>query len=263
MSMPEVHASNPDRLYDILDAMSVGLTREEVAEIYGHKDKATIDQFMRRHGYVWDKTRQNYVQKDVSGMHRGRISSSRAVDVMAQFRKPGADPKEIAKRLRFASHHEMAKYMRARGYRWDPDLGNYTAVSAEVEDEDIEATAEPDSSSSGPAASAPTKTPALPSIDWGKFVPLLLRLQKNEDKLMQLLSQTLVESAEIPRYAIPGVFTVKSIHMNVSLDQLVKEFSREKNISQREIFEVALVQFFKKYGYEREVEALLGQSGKV
>lgn len=253
--MPEeVHASNPDRLYDILDAMSVGLTREEVAEIYGHKDKATIDQFMRRHGYVWDKTRQNYVQKDVSGTHRGRISSSRAVDVIAQFRKPGADPKEIAKRLRFASHHEMAKYMRARGYRWDPDLGNYTVVSAEVEDK-VNADAD---TTSEPAAPVPTKTPALPSIDWGKFVPLLLRLQKNEDKLMQLLSQTLVESAEIPRYTIPGVFTVKSIHMNVSLDQLVKEFSREKNISQREIFEVALVQFFKKYGYEREIESILG-----
>jgi hypothetical protein len=38
---------------------------------------------------------------------------------------------------------------------------------------------------------------------------------------------------------------------------MVKDFSGEKNISQRQIFELALLDFFKKYGYRSEVEQLL------
>ena len=254
MSIPEIETSN--RLYDILDAMSGGMTRDEVAQMYGHKDKASVDQYMRRQGYVWDKTRQNYVRKDSAAAMHGRVSSSRAVDVIAQFRKPGADAREIAKRLRFTNHHEMAKYMQARGYHWDAALGNYVSTAQE----DVEDIDEQDDLVMGVLEiAAGSRGTVLPSIDWGKFIPLLMRLQKNEDKLLSLLSQTGTETAEVPRYAMPGVFTVKSIHMSVSLDQLVKEFSREKNISQREIFEVALVQFFKKYGYEREIEALLSR----
>ena len=36
--------------------------------------------------------------------------------------------------------------------------------------------------------------------------------------------------------------------MSHDLDLLVRNFSKERNISQREIFEVALIEFFKKYG---------------
>lgn len=253
MSIPEIETSN--RLFDILDAMSGGMSREEVAEMYGHKDKASVDQYMRRQGYVWDRVRQTYVRKDSATAMHGRVSSSRAIDVIAQFRKPGADAREIAKRLRFTNHHEMARYMQARGYHWDAAMGNYVSTAQE-QAEDVEKLE--DAATEGPVAQG-ARGPALPSIDWGKFVPLLMRLQKHEDKLLSLLTQAATETAEVPRYAMPGVFTVKSIHMSVSLDQLVKEFSREKNISQREIFEVALVQFLKKYGYEREVEALLSR----
>ena len=42
-----------------------------------------------------------------------------------------------------------------------------------------------------------------------------------------------------------------------SVDALVKEYSKQYNVSQKEIYEVALVEFFKKYGFEHEIEALL------
>ncbi len=48
--------------------------------------------------------------------------------------------------------------------------------------------------------------------------------------------------------------------MTNTLDQMVRDFSKEKNINQREIFEVALIEFFQKYGYAREVETLLQQN---
>ncbi|GAB4074295.1 hypothetical protein GCM10028778_17980 [Barrientosiimonas marina] len=67
------------------------------------------------------------------------------------------------------------------------------------------------------------------------------------------------QGGEIPRYTIPGVGKTKTVQMIHSLDQMVTDFSREKNMSQRDIFEVALINFFKAYGYERQVEVLLNQ----
>jgi hypothetical protein len=36
--------------------------------------------------------------------------------------------------------------------------------------------------------------------------------------------------------------------MNLVLDHMITAFSKEKNISQREIVEIAIVEFFLKYG---------------
>jgi hypothetical protein len=61
----------------------------------------------------------------------------------------------------------------------------------------------------------------------------------------------------MPRYVVPGIFITKSVHMSNQIDQMVRDFSADKNISQRDIFEVALIEFFKKYGYDKEVEIML------
>lgn len=66
------------------------------------------------------------------------------------------------------------------------------------------------------------------------------------------------ESGKVARYAVPGIFVTKSVHMT-NLDQMVREYSKEKNNSQRDIFAVALNDFFQRYGYEREIETLLGR----
>ena len=52
----------------------------------------------------------------------------------------------------------------------------------------------------------------------------------------------------VPRYIVPGIATTKTVHMMNTLVQLVADFSQEKNITQREIFEVALIEFFKSTG---------------
>jgi len=98
---------------------------------------------------------------------------------------------------------------------------------------------------------------SYPTIN--RYLPILEILARNKEKLTKILVEDgAVESASIPRYIIPGVYTTKSVHMVSKLDNMIKDFSKEKNISQREIFEVALIQFFMKYGYEREVRELLG-----
>ena len=70
-----------------------------------------------------------------------------------------------------------------------------------------------------------------------------------------LISQS--DASNIPRYALPGAFVTKYVHMVSQLDIMVRDFARVKNVSQRDIFAAALLEFFRKYGYEREIEHLL------
>jgi len=45
--------------------------------------------------------------------------------------------------------------------------------------------------------------------------------------------------------------------MSSTLDQLIRDFSAEMGVSQRVIFEAALIQFMERYGYARQVRKLL------
>lgn len=96
------------------------------------------------------------------------------------------------------------------------------------------------------------KTTGLPE----EYRLILEMLHKNKQKLVNLL-MTGVGKGKIPRYMLGGISTTKSIHMNHNLSQLVKDYSMEKGIPQREIFEVAVLEFLKRYDFEREVEVLL------
>lgn len=77
------------------------------------------------------------------------------------------------------------------------------------------------------------------------YLPLLKMLKENQDKLSNLLKVP-CDFGKIPRYLIPGTFICKTVHMVNTLDQMAREFSKEKNISQRDLFEVALIEFFQK-----------------
>lgn len=54
----------------------------------------------------------------------------------------------------------------------------------------------------------------------------------------------------MPPYILSGVVTIKSVNVIITIDNLIKDFNKEHNISQKEIYEVALIQFLKKYGYK-------------
>ncbi len=93
-----------------------------------------------------------------------------------------------------------------------------------------------------------------------KLIPMLEMIEKNYDKIAERLS--INSSNTIPRYIVGGVTITKSICMSYPLAELVKEFSIEKNISQREIFEVAIIEFLRKYGFENEINSLFEKQNK-
>ncbi len=89
-----------------------------------------------------------------------------------------------------------------------------------------------------------------------RFLPLLEYLEAHKGHLEHLLQTT--DSKQIPHYNFHGGNTItKSVSMSSNLDQLIRDFAKEMGVSQRVIFETALIQFMERYGYTSQVSILL------
>lgn len=259
-----------DRATEILRGLAEGKSRDALAKELHYKNYKTLDIYMRRKNFIWDREKQTYIPSynrlDRQSVEVSMISSSKVATVISLFKKKDVDARTIAKRLGFSDHRELATYMKAKGYMWSSDEENYVSARGRLQEEDnFSVSAEMDAHSE-----ERIDMPTLKSLDGPKltkadsehierYMPLLELLERNRDRLIDLVVPG-GESGKVPRYAVPGIFVTKSVHMTNTLDQLVREYSKEKNISQRDIFAVALIEFFRRYGYEREIETLLGRT---
>ena len=73
------------------------------------------------------------------------------------------------------------------------------------------------------------------------------------NELYQLLAAT-KERETLPRYIVPGIVKTKGFSMAAKISKLTADFSKENDISQREIVETALIEYFKKYGFEKKLK---------
>lgn len=244
-----------DKVKGILKLLAEGFSREEVAEQYRYSGYRSMESFMRRKNFVWDKQKGNYVPEDAlkaSLETMVNFPSDRVRRIVMELNKEGADLKKVALKVGFENHLEMASYMKSKGFEWSQEAGNYLSTSPTMPN---------DGEKVGTASSDASLEGSLSIGNGGveQFLPLLEWLATNKEGLQSLLGAS-VASVQIPRFTLPGQFVTKSVHMTNTLDQMVRDFSREKNINQREIFEVALIEFFQKYGYVREVDTLLQQN---
>ena len=104
----------------------------------------------------------------------------------------------------------------------------------------------------------PTVQPTSGHVSEGleEYLPFLRYLYENRDGLYQLLTG-IRDDEIIPRYTIPGEVKTKAIYMSDMVAKLAVEFCKEKNLSQREVMEGALLEYLMKYGFKREVDGLL------
>jgi hypothetical protein len=235
---------SPEKLRVLLSALETGETREAVAVRLGYRSVKSLDSFLRRRGYVWDRHQQHYVIKTEVGAQETTVTPpipdmvARVLTLFAS--SPNADAKTVAKQAGFSTHREMAAYMAAHDYRWHADEKTYVRSS-------------PPSTAT---ATATATVPPLPTESaWQPYGTFLAWLATRQDALQALLSLS-GDPQFLPRYLVPGVLVTKSIHMSHLLDQLARDYSREKHVSQREVFEVALIEFFQKHGYHNEIKRL-------
>lgn len=244
----------------ILKSLLSGKNREEIALELNHKSYRTLDMYMRRRGYVWNGERQIYVKKVMESSTIEDEPPTTKVQRIISLFNTNLDPMEVAKKVGMKDHRTMAMYMKSKGYSWSSEKKNYVLVKGLVDFEDNE-TSDIENEAANNITSINTTTQPPENIDvFGQFerfiklIPMLEVIDKNSDKVADLLS--INSRNTIPRYIVGGITITKSLCMSHPLSELVKEFSIEKNISQREIFEVAIIEFLKKYGFENEVNSL-------
>ena len=247
-----------ERVKDILQGLAEGLTRDELAEMFGHANYKTLDIYMRRRNFTWDSAKQTYVPKlpAIKDQHKKVLPTTKAGIVIEMLKQKDFDIDEVCKKAGFKDHREMAEYMSAKGYAWSPDEGNYvkrTGKIAKPESNETKVVLE-EKVDRKETKGTPVDNELLNKIQ--HYLPLLEMLEKNKEKLLELMVPT-GPSDTIPRYIIPGRTSGKTIQMSDRLQDLAVEFCNQRNIKQRELFEVALIEFFKRYGYEYEIESLL------
>ena len=222
-------------------------TREEAAKELNYKNWKSLDMYMRRKNFVYDRKQGQYIpaqNRDKKDKKAYKHSApDKVLRIIDAFDGENPDPKGIAQKEGFENHREMAEYMKTKGFEWNVYKNNYVKiVGFQEEAEPLEAFKDKDEAKKETA------------ID--EFLPFIRFLYDRREKVYQLLNGV-KEDGKIPRYAIPGMARTKAIYMSDKVASVMGEFSREKNVTQREIVEAALVEYLQKYGFKQEVEMLL------
>ena len=86
---------------------------------------------MRRRNYAWDSRQKKYVPaaEKYYGKTNANILQLNGVSkvdvVLSLFDQGELKVKDIAKQVGFENNLELAKFMKGKGYQWDPVIGNY------------------------------------------------------------------------------------------------------------------------------------------
>lgn len=226
-------------------------TRHEVAKEMNYKTYKSLDMFMRRRNFHFDPKQQQYIPANHVNKRPERSVSvtyapKRAEAIMTAFEEENADPRTIAQNAGFESHKDMADYMKSKGFEWSIHKNNYVESVGYIE----------------PLHEETETKPPQPNLQGAtaeeieEYVPFLRFLYEKRDEVYTLLSG-IREDGKLPRYAVPGLVRTKAIYMSDLIAKLTAEFSEEKNITQREIVEGALIEYLQKYGFKQEVDSLL------
>lgn len=239
--------SKEEKIRIILEGLDSGQSREDLAVTLGYKDWRGIDVLMRRDGYVYKNDR--YVLPEEKEPYQPEAFMPEPVRIVLQELKIGEkDFSAIAAKAGFTDRNDLATYMKAQGWLWSSAEGTYIKDSSNGEKPDVEPVDE-----QVPEAEAST---AKATVGLARFLPLLEYLEDHKHQLEHLLQTT--DSKQIPHYNFHGGNTItKSVSMSSNLDQFIRDFAKEMGVSQRVIFEAALIQFMERYGYVLQVEKLL------
>ena len=227
------------KIQKTLELLKSGKSKQEIADYFGH-GWSGVDMYFRRKGFRWDgKTFVPRTEKKVSAQEESKHLATKAGQVIRQLNQTEKNIRQIARRNGFETVDELGEYMLGQGYRWNNEIENYEYTEvAKVEKE-----------RTGPRYE--DKTSAMDD----QYVELLQFLASNREKLEALLGEA--QDGTLPRYRFRGAKANKTLAFPTSLMTLLSDFSNEFNVTQRDVVEVALAEFFMKYGYAEQLDGAL------
>lgn len=253
------------RVNEILQGLKQGKSREELAVEFEHSDYRSLDQYMRRRNFTWDKQEKNYVPKlDDSSVTTSQTVYNKTQKIIALLAE-GIDLDEVAERVGLGDIETLGKYMTEKGYKWNSKKRTYIELAGIVtkdgsvqaipntsivqQNVDEKISKEIDSNALLNEAISTEMEQLLPSIHW---------LHQHLHELQKIINDRQVnDQSQFPRYKIRGDAKVKSIQMALGLQAVANQFCSEFNIVQKEFYEVAIIECLMKYGYSFEVQNLL------
>ena len=255
------------RVNDTLAGLLSGNTREALAESFNLANWKSLDIYMRRKGFVWDSHNQTYIpattRVDTILEELDTGNPVKADMIMRRFEEMGddSDPRAIAREFGFTDHRAMGEYMESKQLFWNSETNNYGVMfddalaepMAETNNFNNKVFQRQKSQKSGIISSDQSDSQSLQELE--AYMPILEILIQNKDRLISLLMPE--STGTIPRYTVPGNPKTQSLYMSDLLARILKEFSESQNLKQREVVEGALIEYFKRYGYKREVDKLL------
>jgi hypothetical protein len=251
------------RVNETLAGLMQGRTREEISKDYKMTNQRSLDNYMRRRGFTWERDNQTYVPATTKADNILEELDSgapfKAEMIMKRFEEMGedSDPMAIADEFSFSDHREMGEYMESKHLFWNSDKKNYVLKVLDCEDGESEESVDvEDKAFQRNVHLGDNGLGSLKELE--TYLPLLDLLLQNKERLVtMLMPQT---SGTLPRYTLPGNTKNQTLYMSEVVIRLMKEFCKSKNVKQKEVLEVALVEFFKRYGYQREIDKLLGKA---
>lgn len=266
MSQSSDQCAGNERVYKVLEMLLEGQTRDRIADQFGYSTWKSLDIYMRRHGFCWDSQSQIYTQLESKAPAK-EVYNLKNVEPDSQFIDPTEivrlfslgilDAREIAKRVGFSGHKEMASYMLRQGYVWSSSSQNYeNQNSSHPSGTSIDYSSKDRLPNSG---EMDTEQSLLENIDLEKYGTLLEFLWHSRDKLIKVIEETNIEE-KIRIYHIPGQAKTKSIFLSDSLTDLMTALCKKHSLSQKQGYEAALVEYLAKKGFHEEVNRLLEAS---
>lgn len=243
MTMFDPSVYDDSKIKTTLALLAEGKSKQEITEHFGHKGWFSIDQYFRRRGMRWNGN--TFVPEEgetPSATEESRFLNSKAGQIIRQLSQSNANIRQVAIKQGFATVDEMGDYMRGQGYVWSSEQENYEyseSLSTKQKNEQTAATQVPSKSADG----------------LEDYQQLLAYLLSKQYKLFDLLETE--SDGTLPRYKFRGAKANKTLGFPTSLMTLLSDYSKEFNVTQRVIIEVALAEFFKKYGYEEQLSSVL------
>lgn len=253
----QVEVQYDKRVKEILEKLEAGRSRESISEDYNYSTWKSMDVYMRRKGFRYNSEEDMYIPEvtRLDSIKDELLSTIplKAERIMDKFDE-GLDSRTIASEMNFNDHRELSEYMKKNNLQWDSELGNYIEILAFSDDDEEEVIEENLIQEKDDSL---VDVSVKGNIDISKYIPMLELLYENKDKLSEVFIER--NTSIIPSYAVPGVSKNKSIYMSDLLGRLLEDFADTKNLRQKEIVETALIEYFKKYGYDDEVKLLLAK----
>lgn len=231
------------KISDTLAMLAQGKSRDEIASHFGNKSWSTVDMYFRRRGFRWNgKTYEPREETTTKAAEDARYIQTKSAQVVRQLTQKFSDIRQVAMKNGFSSVEALGEYMKSQGYVWNGEVNNYEYDENTVKKENL-------------PVKKPSTITTMKMDGIEEYRDLLAFLLDKKERLYELLDSG--SSGTLPRYKFKGSKANKTLGLPTSLQTLLNDFSKEYNVTQRDIIEVALAEFFMKYGYQEQLDSVL------